>query len=84
MITASGSDNSSDASAAVMPKLPVIADTDQHIWVDNTRNLGWEYYLIDDGWKRWNGGGPNAWNAMGCGELCERPGRRRLNLGESG
>jgi transposase-like protein len=27
MITASGSDNSSDASAAVLPKLPVIADT---------------------------------------------------------
>jgi len=27
MITASGSDNSSDAGVAVMPKLPVIADT---------------------------------------------------------
>ena len=27
MITASGSDNSSDAGAAVLPKLPVIADT---------------------------------------------------------
>jgi hypothetical protein len=27
MITASGSDNSSEAGAAVMPKLPVIADT---------------------------------------------------------
>ena len=27
MITTSGSDNSSDAGAAVMPKLPVIADT---------------------------------------------------------
>lgn len=37
---------------------------DQHAWVDNTKKLGWEYYLIDDGWKRWNGGGTNAWAAL--------------------
>jgi alpha-glucosidase len=37
---------------------------EQHEWVDNTKKLGWEYYLIDDGWKKWNGGGTNAWNAL--------------------
>jgi len=37
---------------------------DQHAWVDNTKKLGWEYYLIDDGWKRWNGGGDKAWDAL--------------------
>ncbi|HEY4417008.1 MAG TPA: glycoside hydrolase family 97 catalytic domain-containing protein [Verrucomicrobiae bacterium] len=37
---------------------------EQHAWVDNTKALGWEYYLIDDGWKKWNGGGTNAWNAL--------------------
>jgi alpha-glucosidase len=37
---------------------------EQHAWVDNTKKLGWEYYLIDDGWKRWNGGGTNAWAAL--------------------
>lgn len=26
---------------------------DQHQWVDWTKQLGFEYYLIDDGWKRW-------------------------------
>ncbi len=26
---------------------------DQHEWVDWTRSLGYEYYLIDDGWAKW-------------------------------
>ena len=37
---------------------------EQHSWIDGTRKLGYEYYLIDDGWRRWNGGGTNAWTAM--------------------
>ena len=37
---------------------------DQKAWIDRTRALGFEYYLIDDGWRDWNGGGDNAWNAM--------------------
>jgi alpha-glucosidase len=41
------------------PKLP-----DQHDWVDGTAAIGYEYYLIDDGWKDWNGGGENAWSAL--------------------
>jgi alpha-glucosidase len=32
--------------------------------LDRTKALGFEYYLIDDGWRDWNGGGDNAWNAM--------------------
>ena len=26
--------------------------------------MGFEYYLIDDGWRDWNGGGDNAWKGM--------------------
>jgi alpha-glucosidase len=36
----------------------------QHWWVDRTKEMGYEYYLIDDGWRDWNGGGDNAWKAM--------------------
>lgn len=37
---------------------PVLAE--QHQWVDWTQQLGFEYYLIDDGWKAW----PDAWNDL--------------------
>ncbi len=37
---------------------------EQHTWVDGTKDLGYEYYLVDDGWRDWNGGGENAWNAL--------------------
>jgi alpha-glucosidase len=37
---------------------------EQPAWVDGTKELGYEYYLVDDGWRDWNGGGENAWNAL--------------------
>jgi alpha-glucosidase len=37
---------------------------EQKDWVDRTKALGFEYYLIDDGWRDWAGGGDNAWNAL--------------------
>src|ERR1700744_2685650 len=37
---------------------------DQQSWVDNTAALGFEYYLVDDGWRDWNGGGDHAWDAL--------------------
>jgi alpha-glucosidase len=37
---------------------------EQKAWVDGTKKLGYEYYLVDDGWRDWNGGGDNAWNAL--------------------
>ncbi len=37
---------------------------EQKTWIDGTKQLGYEYYLIDDGWRSWNGGGDNAWKAM--------------------
>ncbi|MDB6019532.1 MAG: hypothetical protein JWR19_4021 [Pedosphaera sp.] len=37
---------------------------DQKEWIDRTKALGFEYYLIDDGWRTWNGGGDNAWDAL--------------------
>lgn len=33
---------------------------DQQQWVDWTQQLGFEYYLVDDGWKAW----PDAWNSL--------------------
>jgi alpha-glucosidase len=27
--------------------------------------MGYEYYLVDDGWRNWNGGGDAAWQALG-------------------
>lgn len=41
------------------PKLDV-----QKWWIDRTKEMGYEYYLIDDGWREWDGGGDNAWQAM--------------------
>ena len=37
---------------------------EQKSWVDGTKQMGYEYYLVDDGWRTWNGGGDNAWNAL--------------------
>jgi alpha-glucosidase len=37
---------------------------EQKAWIDRTKELGFEYYLIDDGWRDWNGGGDGAWAAM--------------------
>lgn len=28
-------------------------ESDQHQWVDWTKTLGFEYYLIEDGWGKW-------------------------------
>jgi alpha-glucosidase len=37
---------------------------EQKEWIDGTSALGIEYYLIDDGWKDWDGGGDKAWKAL--------------------
>ena len=34
---------------------------DQHQWVDSAAALGFEYYLVDDGWKAWKDGDRTAW-----------------------
>jgi alpha-glucosidase len=33
---------------------------EQNQWVDWTKSLGFEYYLVDDGWKKW----PNNWEGL--------------------
>jgi len=33
---------------------------DQRQWVDWTKSLGFEYYLVDEGWSEW----PDAWTAL--------------------
>jgi alpha-glucosidase len=38
---------------------------EQKSWIDGTKEMGYEYYLVDDGWRNWNGGGDNAWSALG-------------------
>ena len=36
----------------------------QHQWVDWTKQLGFEYYLIDDGWRDWRDGDKGQWELM--------------------
>ena len=33
-------------------------------WVDWTSQIGYEYYLIDDGWKNWTAPGLDAWGCL--------------------
>ena len=37
---------------------------EQQGWIDGTQEMGFEYYLVDDGWKRWRNGGESAWEAL--------------------
>lgn len=46
---------------------PIYAE--QHQWVDWTKQLGFEYYLVDDGWKRWKADGKDAWDCLR--EVCD-------------
>lgn len=41
---------------------PVYAE--QKDWYDRTKALGFEYYLIDDGWKRWRDGDMDQWACL--------------------
>lgn len=36
----------------------------QKQWVDWTKQLGFEYYLIDDGWRRWSADGKGQWELI--------------------
>ncbi len=33
-------------------------------WIDRTANLGFEYYLIDDGWRKWEKDGKDKWTCL--------------------
>ena len=41
---------------------PVYAE--QKVWYDKTAALGFEYYLIDDGWKVWRDGMKDQWACL--------------------
>lgn len=41
---------------------------DQQQWVDWTKDLGFEYYLIDENWKNWKDNGRDNWGCLG--EVC--------------
>ena len=41
---------------------PIYATQTQ--WVDWTAQIGYEYYLIDDGWKNWTASGLDAWGCL--------------------
>lgn len=36
----------------------------QKQWVDWTQQLGFDYYLIDEGWDKWNFNGKDQWGCM--------------------
>ena len=37
---------------------------EQHAWIDGARQMGFEFYLVDAGWKNWDGGGEKAWKTL--------------------
>jgi alpha-glucosidase len=37
---------------------------DQKDWVDAAKTLGFEYYLIDDGWRNWKAPGKDQWQCL--------------------
>jgi alpha-glucosidase len=37
---------------------------DQKQWIDAAKELGFEYYLIDDGWLSWRAPGKDAWQCL--------------------
>jgi len=41
---------------------PVLSE--QRWWYDSTKALGFEYYLIDDGWKKWHDGNKDEWACL--------------------
>ena len=42
---------------------------DQHQWVDWTKDLGFEYYLVDENWKNWKDNGRDNWACLK--EVCD-------------
>jgi alpha-glucosidase len=42
---------------------------DQHQWVDWTKDLGFEYYLVDEGWRNWKADGKDNWACLR--EVCD-------------
>ena len=38
---------------------------EQKSWIDGAKQMGYEYYLVDAGWRTWNGGGDEAWKGLG-------------------
>ena len=43
---------------------PTLIYNQQHQWVDWAKQLGFEYYLIDAGWTRWQDGDKDAWDCL--------------------
>jgi alpha-glucosidase len=37
---------------------------DQKAWVDATKKMGWEYYLVDEGWRGWKAPGKGQWECL--------------------
>lgn len=52
--------------------------SDQHQWVDWTKELGFEYYLVDEGWKNWNDNGRENWGCLR--EVCDYAKSRGVNI----
>jgi alpha-glucosidase len=38
--------------------------SEQHQWVDWTKQLGFEYYLVDEGWRNWRADGKDNWSCV--------------------
>ena len=43
--------------------------SEQHQWVDWTKQLGFDYYLVDEGWRTWRADGKDNWACVR--EVCD-------------
>ena len=43
--------------------------SEQHQWIDWTKQLGVEYYLVDEGWRNWKADGKDNWACLR--EVCD-------------
>jgi alpha-glucosidase len=51
---------------------------DQHQWVDWTKDLGFEYYLVDEGWKNWKENDKDKWACLR--EVCDYAKTRNVKI----
>jgi alpha-glucosidase len=43
--------------------------SEQHRWIDWTKQLGFEFYLVDEGWRNWKADGKDNWDCLR--EVCD-------------
>lgn len=51
---------------------------EQSQWLDWTAQTGFEYYLIDEGWRHWKDGSANDWDCLK--KVCDEAARKNVKI----